>query len=84
MLRARPGAVPVRTTAVAGTDACSDPHERSTGKEQTVLCSGAVSEVAAPEAKTAIESRHGGTATYIQSVPINGTYGDQTVREGQQ
>jgi hypothetical protein len=39
-------------------------------------------EVAASELKKAVESQHGGTATFIQAVPVHETFRDQTVWEG--
>jgi len=47
-----------------------------------VLYAGGMSEVAPSELKQAIESQHGGRATYVQSVPIKETHGEQTVWEG--
>ena len=47
-----------------------------------MLYFGAVSEVAPSELKQAVESQHGGRATYVQSVPIKETHGGQTVWDG--
>jgi hypothetical protein len=47
-----------------------------------VLWFGAMIEVAPSELKKAVENTHGGTATYVQSVPIREMYGPQVVWEG--
>lgn len=39
-------------------------------------------EVAASELKNAVESKHGGTATYVQRVPVTETHIGQMVWEG--
>lgn len=39
-------------------------------------------EVSPSELKQAVESRHGGTATLVQSVPVRETQGPETVWEG--
>jgi hypothetical protein len=39
-------------------------------------------EVAASELKQAVESQHGCTATFAQSVPVKETFGGKTVWEG--
>jgi hypothetical protein len=39
-------------------------------------------EVAPSELKLAVERTHGGTATYVQSVPVKETHGGITVWEG--
>jgi len=39
-------------------------------------------EVAPSELKLAVERTHGGTATYVQSVPVKETHNGQTVWEG--
>jgi hypothetical protein len=39
-------------------------------------------EVEASQLKRAVEAQHGCTATLIQSVPVNETFGDKTVWEG--
>lgn len=41
-----------------------------------------MSEVAPTELQKAVESQHGGKATYVQSVPIKETHGGETVWEG--
>jgi len=41
-----------------------------------------MSEVSPGQLKQAVESQHGGTATFVQSVPIRETFRDQTVWEG--
>jgi hypothetical protein len=39
-------------------------------------------EVSADQLKQAVESQHGGTATYVQTVPVHERHGDQTVWNG--
>jgi hypothetical protein len=39
-------------------------------------------EIASSELKKAIESQHGGTATFVQSVPVTEMHGGQTVWDG--
>jgi hypothetical protein len=41
-----------------------------------------VSEVTSDQLKAAVESQHGGTATFVQSVPIRETFKDQEVWNG--
>jgi hypothetical protein len=41
-----------------------------------------VNEVSLSELKKAVESQHGGTATFVQSVPIREMHGEQLVWEG--
>jgi hypothetical protein len=41
-----------------------------------------LSEVSHSELKTAVESQHGGTATYVQSVPVHEEHAGQTVWDG--
>ena len=41
-----------------------------------------MSEVAISDLKKAVESQHGGTATYVQSVPIHEEHNGQTVWDG--
>lgn len=41
-----------------------------------------MSEVAIPELKKAVESQHGGTATFVQSVPIHEEHNGETVWDG--
>lgn len=41
-----------------------------------------MTEVASSELKQAVESQHGGTATFAQSVPIREMHGEQLVWEG--
>jgi hypothetical protein len=39
-------------------------------------------EVDPSELKKVVESQHGGTATFVQNVPVKETFGGQTVWEG--
>lgn len=41
-----------------------------------------MSEVSADQLKKAIESQHGGTATFVQTVPVRETHDDRTVWDG--
>ncbi|HEY2883814.1 MAG TPA: hypothetical protein VGJ08_01195 [Rhizomicrobium sp.] len=41
-----------------------------------------MNEVTPTELKRAIESQHGGTATYVQSVPVRETFEEKTVWDG--
>jgi hypothetical protein len=41
-----------------------------------------MSEVTQADLKRAVESQHGGTATYVQSVPVHETFREQTVWDG--
>jgi hypothetical protein len=41
-----------------------------------------MSEVAATELKKAVESQHGGTATFVQAVPVHETHEGKTVWDG--
>jgi hypothetical protein len=41
-----------------------------------------VIEVGTPELKRAVESQHGGAATYVQSVPVREEHEGQTVWDG--
>jgi hypothetical protein len=41
-----------------------------------------MSDVPIPELKKAIESQHGGTAAYVQSVPIHEEHNGETVWDG--
>ena len=41
-----------------------------------------MNEVSADQLKRAVEAKHGGTATFVQSVPIVETYGIKTVWKG--
>ena len=41
-----------------------------------------MTEVAPSELKKAVESQHGGTATFVQSVPVHEIFRDQTVWDG--
>jgi hypothetical protein len=41
-----------------------------------------VAEVAVSELKQAVESRHGGKATFVQAVPVKEMHGSETAWEG--
>lgn len=41
-----------------------------------------MSDVTHPELKRAVESQHGGTAIYVQSVPVHEEHGGETVWDG--
>ena len=41
-----------------------------------------MTEVSTDQLKQAVESQHGGTATYVQTVPVHERHGDQTVWNG--
>ena len=41
-----------------------------------------MNEVAPSELKKAVESQHGGTAFYVQSVPVHEVFRDETVWDG--
>ncbi len=41
-----------------------------------------MTEVAASELKKAVESQHGGTATFVQAVPVHETHEGKTVWDG--
>jgi len=41
-----------------------------------------MAEVAHSELRTAVESQHGGTAIYVQSVPVHEEHGGETVWDG--
>jgi hypothetical protein len=41
-----------------------------------------MTEVAATELKKAVESQHGGTATFVQAVPVRETHESETVWDG--
>ncbi len=42
----------------------------------------AMTEVSPSELKKAVESQHGGTATFVQVVPVHEKHGDETVWDG--
>jgi hypothetical protein len=50
---------------------------------ENILQSWRMSEVSPDELKRAVESQHGGTATFVLSVPIRERFRDQTVWEGE-
>ena len=41
-----------------------------------------MTDVSPAELKEAVESQHGGTASFVQSVPVKEMHGDETVWEG--
>jgi len=41
-----------------------------------------MTEVSPDQLKQAVESQHGGTATFVQAVPVRETFRDQTVWDG--
>lgn len=41
-----------------------------------------MAEVSTDQLKTAVESQHGGTATFVESVPVTETYEGKTVWDG--
>lgn len=47
-----------------------------------MVCCRAMTEVSPAELKKAIESQHGGVATFVQSVPVHETYAGETVWDG--
>ncbi len=41
-----------------------------------------MTEVSPDQLKQAVESQHGGTATFVQAVPVHETHNGETVRDG--
>jgi hypothetical protein len=56
--------------------ACVKNAAKNRGRLQNMI------EVAPSELKLAVERTHGGTATYVQSVPVTETHGGQAVWQG--
>lgn len=53
---------------------------KNAGKNRAMLA--AMSEVSIDQLKQAVESQHGGTATFVQAVPVHETHNGETVWDG--
>lgn len=56
------------------------PRVKNAGKNRAMVR--AMGEVSTDQLKQAIESQHGGTATFVQAVPVHETHNGETVWDG--